>query len=407
MPVLRVSFLVVFFSIILTSTSLVAQDNLRSQLFGEADQVMNQAKEKKADIYAPKSFDAGEAEDIYRTAELEAIKANFLSPARALLARADALSVKDHAPKTLEKAERLATRAEELLKQNRYDTDEARQYAQEAKYEAAHAIYLHETIKKMKQADESFEDAMLSAESQFQIVAGALGFLSRFDSGYARPVANALAAIKERDAKVNKNSDALLQAAETIRQKETEIDNLKQQVTLMERRLGTLSEAERRLQDEGKELQRKIDVHHQQEQTVQQVAGMFTEDEGKVLRDGNNIVLRLYGLTFPVGKSTIEAEFYGLLTKVQEAIKKFPHCRITIEGHTDSQGSDDANQTLSESRAKAVAEYLMANMGVEIPVEHQGYGESRPVATNDTPEGRVKNRRIDLVITPEWSAAGR
>ena len=78
-----------------------------------------------------------------------------------------------------------------------------------------------------------------------------------------------------------------------------------------------------------------------------------------------------------------------------------------IEGHTDSQGSDEVNQKLSGNRATAVAEYLMANMGVQTPINSQGFGESRPVASNDTPEGRAKNRRIDVVITPGWATEGK
>jgi outer membrane protein OmpA-like peptidoglycan-associated protein len=195
--------------------------------------------------------------------------------------------------------------------------------------------------------------------------------------------------------------------AEVIRSKENEIDNLRQQVSAMEKRLGTLSETEKQLQEQGKDLERKLMFKQQQDQTIRELAAKFTEDEASTLRDGDNLIIRLYGLSFPVGKSTIETQYYTLLTKVQDAIKKFPNCRVTIEGHTDSQGSDDVNQTLSEARAKAVAEYLMANMSVTLPINNQGYGESRPIASNDTPEGRAKNRRIDVVITPEWAAAGR
>ena len=74
-----------------------------------------------------------------------------------------------------------------------------------------------------------------------------------------------------------------------------------------------------------------------------------------------------------------------------------------MEGHTDSRGSDDANQKLSESRALAVAEYLKANMGAGFPIVSQGFGESKPVASNDTEDGRAKNRRIDIIIVPEWA----
>ena len=214
---------------------------------------------------------------------------------------------------------------------------------------------------------------------------------------------DALAAIKEKYAKEAQNADKLAAAAEAIKGKENEVENLKEQVASMESRLGSLNEAERKLQETGKELEHKLDVQRAQEATIRAVSSMFTEEEGNVLRDGDNIIIRLYGLTFDVGKSTIEPEFYTLLTKVQDAIKKFPNCRVTVEGHTDSQGSDDANQTLSEKRAKSVAEYFMANMNVDLAVNSQGYGESRPIASNDTPEGRSKNRRIDVVITPEWA----
>jgi outer membrane protein OmpA-like peptidoglycan-associated protein len=126
-----------------------------------------------------------------------------------------------------------------------------------------------------------------------------------------------------------------------------------------------------------------------------------------VIRDENNIIIRLYGLTFGVGKTTIEPQFFPLLTKVQDAIKQFPGCQATIEGHTDSQGSDAMNQRLSERRAEAVAQYLKANMVANTPITHQGFGESRPVASNDTFEGRAKNRRIDVVIIPEWAIVGK
>ena len=123
-----------------------------------------------------------DAETIYLTAELEAIKTNYLAPARELLLQADKIHVKDNAPKTLERAKTLTIQVEELLKRNRYDTDSARQLAQEAKYEAAHAVYLHQTIERMKKEDKRYEDAMLEAEEQFQRVAGALGIRARFDN---------------------------------------------------------------------------------------------------------------------------------------------------------------------------------------------------------------------------------
>jgi OOP family OmpA-OmpF porin len=350
---------------------------------------------------------AGTAEQIFRTAELDAIKTNFLSPARELLRKADETDVNDNSPKTLATAHRLSIQVENLLKQNRYDTDEARQTAQEAKYEASHAIYMNEYIDKIIKEKLSWEDVILTNESQIQRIAAELDIRVRFDNGIDAAVADIIKILQNRESKISVYADSLRMLEGVISQKNAEVDNFKQQIDLMQTRLGTLSDAEKRLQEEGKALQQKVERRNEQELTIRRVTGMFTEEEGEVVRYGDEIILRLYSLTFPVGKEIIEPQFYPLLKKVQDVIKKFPGCSVRIEGHTDSQGSDDSNHALSERRAKSVAEYLMANMGVEIPVNHQGFGESRPLETNDTTEGREKNRRIDVIIIPEWAAAGK
>lgn len=342
------------------------------------------------------------AEESYRSAELEAIKANYLSPARELLNRADEMDVVKNAQKTLQNAWRVARQVEGMLKGNRYDTDEARQLAQEAKIEAAHSIHLHRTIEQYKIDEKSLEDIILIAEGEIKKIAVSLGLNVHFDNGLTGAVIEIQNALKERDSKSAGDAEASRLANETIKQKNAEIENLKKQNDLMVRRLGTLSDAEKKLQDEGKELQRKLALKHEQEETVKSFLSLFTEQEANIVREGDNIIIRMYGLTFGVAKSSIESEFYPLLAKLQQAIRKFPSSQVTIEGHTDSQGSDDANQTLSEKRANAIAEYLMANMSVDPPIMSQGYGESRPIASNDTPEGRTKNRRIDVVIVPQW-----
>ncbi len=358
-----------------------AEERFRSAGEQLEDGDMNDAKKE-----------AGEAETLFRAAELGAIQANYLNPARSLLVVAEQKDVRDNAPKTLARAQKLSAEAEALLQQNRYDTDEARQLAQLAKYEAAHAIYLNEAIKKLKEEDKEFEDVLLAAEEPLQQIANVLDVHIEFDKGPEKPLLDLLAAVKRQEQHVQ-------QLNELTRRQDQEIANLRQQVASMEGRLGSLTEAERGLQQEL-ELQRK------QEETVAEVESMFSPGEGSVLRDGNNIVIRLYGLTFPLGRNIIEPQFFPLLSKVQDAIRKFPGCQVAIEGHTDSQGGDLTNQRLSESRAEAVEQYLKASMGSGIPIMSHGYGESRPIASNDNAEGRAKNRRIDIVIVPAWAIVG-
>jgi len=111
--------------------------------------------------------------------------------------------------------------------------------------------------------------------------------------------------------------------------------------------------------------------------------------------------MRMVGLTFDSGASSIKEEHAELLQKLRASADVFPRSRISIEGHTDAYGSDTNNLTLSEERAQAVKDYLVSETGMDaLRINSVGYGESQPVANNETAEGRKKNRRIDVVITP-------
>lgn len=97
---------------------------------------------------------------------------------------------------------------------------------------------------------------------------------------------------------------------------------------------------------------------------------------------------------FNSAKSTIKTESFADLDKLAAILKAHPEVKATIEGHTDSQGDDKMNLDLSKARAKAVKDYLV---GKGVDADHlssEGYGETKPIATNDTPEGRAKNRRV-------------
>ncbi|HMK38089.1 MAG TPA: hypothetical protein VK569_02035, partial [Bacteroidota bacterium] len=105
--------------------------------------------------------DGAEAMGLYRAVELDAIKANYLSRTREMLSRAEEMKVKTTAPQTLERAYKLANLAEAMIQQNRYDNAEPRRLAEEARYEAAHAIYLHTIISQARAQGVDLEDAIL------------------------------------------------------------------------------------------------------------------------------------------------------------------------------------------------------------------------------------------------------
>lgn len=121
----------------------------------------------------------------------------------------------------------------------------------------------------------------------------------------------------------------------------------------------------------------------------------------EVERDGDALLVTMpAGITFDTDKDVIKPEFYGPLDRVAETLRKYPQSYIDVIGHTDSQGDASYNQGLSERRARAVQSYLAARGVNQARMVAYGQGETQPVASNDTPEGRAANRRVELRITP-------
>lgn len=120
-----------------------------------------------------------------------------------------------------------------------------------------------------------------------------------------------------------------------------------------------------------------------------------------VERQGNDIVLNMPNqVTFGVDSSELSGEARQALNDVTAVLRQYPETRISVAGYTDSTGTQDYNQRLSERRAAAVGDYLVQG-GVESQrLSRVGYGESRPVASNDTQQGRAQNRRVEITVTP-------
>jgi len=115
--------------------------------------------------------------------------------------------------------------------------------------------------------------------------------------------------------------------------------------------------------------------------------------------DQRGLVVTLPGIFFDTGKSTLKAGAKNTLAKIAEQLKGDSDVRVAIEGHTDSVGSDEKNQQLSEKRANAVRDYLVSSGVPADRVTATGKGEADPVASNKTAAGRLQNRRVELVIT--------
>jgi len=120
-----------------------------------------------------------------------------------------------------------------------------------------------------------------------------------------------------------------------------------------------------------------------------------------VTRSGDNLILNMPGnVTFKTASADLNSNFYKVLDSVALVLKEFDKTLIDVEGHTDSDGSDDYNQQLSMQRATSVGAYLQSHGVNSQRVVALGAGETRPIANNGTPEGKQQNRRVELKLQP-------
>ena len=120
-----------------------------------------------------------------------------------------------------------------------------------------------------------------------------------------------------------------------------------------------------------------------------------------VTRIGETIILSMPGsATFASGSSSVDSEFFPVLESVAVVLDEFDQTYVDVIGHTDSKGSRQYNQRLSEKRAQSVASYFASREVISERVIADGMGEANPIAPNDTRAGRAQNRRVEIKLKP-------
>ena len=138
-------------------------------------------------------------------------------------------------------------------------------------------------------------------------------------------------------------------------------------------------------------------LDRQQRALQQDLAGTGAEVE----RRGDELLVTFpSNITFATDSAQIQPQFYPVLNDVARTLNQYPESFLDIIGHTDSTGTAEYNQALSERRAAAVANYFRSQGVVPQRLAAYGVGETQPVASNETPQGRQENRRVELRIIP-------
>jgi outer membrane protein OmpA-like peptidoglycan-associated protein len=122
------------------------------------------------------------------------------------------------------------------------------------------------------------------------------------------------------------------------------------------------------------------------------------------MQEDSLLVTMSDAILFDVNSAALKPQAQSMLTQTADVMVRYPDSDLLVKGHTDSTGSEPYNQELSERRAKSVQNFLIAKGVAPQRITAIGFGKAMPVASNDTPEGRANNRRVEIEIKPKAAA---
>jgi outer membrane protein OmpA-like peptidoglycan-associated protein len=315
----------------------------------------------------------------FRELELRAIKVRTIGEVRRLIKDAENKGMQKIAPRSFSAAEKKLAEADAFITQNPYQKEKMHRLAAEALFLARRLHVIAEQSEKFETMEP--EQITLWAEKFLYQASESLRAPDMRNQSFDKQHENILATISAQRADL----DFMIENAK----------NLQQRITSLEGKTLEEHQEKERLLAEKRFNEKLSSIQH-----------YFKPHEAEVYKKQNQVIIRLKTMHFPVGQSVIMPDNYGLLSKVQRAIRTFGEPDVIIGGHTDSTGSEEINEHLSQQRADAVRQYFVANE--TLPYEKiiaVGYGSIRPIASNATEGGRAMNRRIDVIITPEAKQA--
>ena len=405
--------------------------------------------------------EAAKSTPLFDVAELEGIKKDILGQAASLLEKAVADEAGKYALTTLDRSRTAYQKAVDILTKDRYSRAAAEKEAIRSEHEARHASNIAQSVRSLNRNDQAWEKLMLVYEIEMNRVGATVGAGELpFDNGPLAAADSLILYIKSLQGNVEKSQTAssgltrqLKGTADYIKavsasddpsalaagidergkQIADSLSTLGNRIRSVAERLGltpnpdpavTLAAIDSALvtlvaQQQGltqaiaseqtklaelskahEEASAELTAQKAQEDKIRMARSTLNPSEGEVLYNAtNDLVIRLPGLQFAAGKAEISDQQVPLLEKVKTIVEMFPDNKLVVEGHTDDRGDAAANMQLSEKRAYAVMQYLRQALSLSADrIQATGFGADKPVASNQTPEGRARNRRIDIVV---------
>lgn len=324
---------------------------------------------------------APEVEKAFRSVELAGIKRQSIDRIADLLEKAKEAGAGKYARPELADVEKRYADLDRFVSQNRYAGEATSERAAEVLFYTNRLVYLTEEAKRIEK--ESAPQLALENEE----------FLASLAEKLELPD------LRNQSQRAQKRQieNAIEKSLGTRHDLQARLDVLR---TELEKQQGNL-EALRSVSELEAERMAALERERQFNLLIAAVSSTFAPGEAEVYKKGSQLVIRVRSINFPVGSAVVLPDSYPVLAKVQRAIMSFDQPRVVVEGHTDSTGSTEVNDRLSQQRADAVVSYLVNNETIPASrVSAVGMGFSAPLASDRTAEGRAENRRIDVLINP-------
>ncbi|MDY7031056.1 MAG: OmpA family protein, partial [Thermodesulfobacteriota bacterium] len=343
----------------------------------------------------------------YSALETKALKEGVLDVAKATFARPEMKDAENYAPKTFQQAKKELDVALSILQADPTQTKKANASAALASKLAEKANQIADITKMFERRDYSHEDIVLWYHEQLSHINEP--FQGEID--FTQPNRVIVQTLTEKAGTCVKNLNDSQQVAanqqETIKKLRADLTNMNTRQTEIIQNLER--EKEKALTQVSKKYELELSAQAKQQKLEDQkrieinkkysyVESLFGPNDAQVFRKVNDVLIAVHGFFFPVGEAEIRTVNFALLDKIIKAIKQFPNSAIEVSGHTDSTGSEEINLDLSRKRAQNVADFLteVGNLPKE-KIKATGYGEARPIASNETEEDRTKNLNTSVL----------
>ncbi len=313
-----------------------------------------------------------------RAAQVVASREQYSRPIARDVAAARKVRARTYAPNTLQSAISTQKKVEGLIKN---DPDaQVKMYAlsEQGKQKAERAIKISSMGNQLSRNPAEIERFVDAEEARLRLIGDSLGI----DLTNAKDAEQQAMLLRQAIDETEKSYQQQLKDSDKV------IESLNAKLGTYEGDLASMAE-----------LRRKLQLKRDAEAKIKRLTKLFNADDVEILLTTEaDVILRMKSLNFRSGSAVIPPNTYSILDGSTQAMVMFTNRAVRVEGHTDAVGANLFNQKLSERRAEAVKTYLMEKLEGKRVIQAVGFGEEKPIANNETAQGREKNRRIDIVL---------